>query len=123
MRGADPRDGRASDCLELAIAAVESTDQQQVVAEANLLRKMLRDEQWGGLAQVWCETTDPVDAVQFGDVAMVYNPPGMKVRYGLVTALDQELSIFALEARGVMVMPSKRIGTLQFRRYRGQATT
>jgi hypothetical protein len=115
--GADPRDGKAADCLLLCFTLLDEAGIYRPELDPHWMDMALIGL-WPSLETVWNNHTSPVNAVEAGCVALHWNRPNSKhPRLGISTVVEDNgnLGVVMIHARkGVVWLPLTTPGLPQF---------
>jgi hypothetical protein len=121
--GADPKDGKAADCLLLCFTLLDEAGIYRPEFKPEWM-KMAEAGLWQSLETAWNNLTSPVNAVKAGCVALHWNRPTRNhPRLGISTVVEDSgnLGVVMIHARkGVVWLPLTTPGLPQFnfRRFR-----
>ena len=115
--GADPREGKAADCLLLCFALLDEAGIYRPELDPRWM-DMATAGLWSSLETAWNHHTSPVNAVEAGCVALHWNRPNSKhPRLGISTVVEDSgnLGVVMIHARkGVVWLPLTTPGLPQF---------
>lgn len=121
--GADPKEGRAADCLLLCFALLRDEGVFTPDFDPEWIR-MAEAGLWGSLENVWNRLTEPLDGPEKFAVSLYKNKPKLNhPRLGVSTLIEVEesLGIVMIHARkGVVWLPLSTPGLpkFQFRKFK-----
>jgi hypothetical protein len=114
---ADPRDGRAADCLLLCFTLLDESGFYRPELDPRWMDMALAGL-WSSLETAWNHHTSPVNAVGAGCVALHWNRPNSKhPRLGISTVVEDSgnLGVVMIHARkGVVWLPLTTPGLPRF---------
>lgn len=115
--GADPREGKAADCLLLCFVLLDEAGIYRPELDPRWM-DMATAGLWSSLETAWNHHTSPVNAVEAGCVALHWNRPNSKhPRLGISTVVEDSgnLGVVIIHARkGVVWLPLTTPGLPQF---------
>jgi hypothetical protein len=120
--GADPKEGKAADCLFLCFALLDEGGFYRPELDPRWMDMALAGL-WSSLETAWNHHTSPVKAVEAGCVALHWNRPNSKhPRLGIATVVEDSgnLGVVMIHARkGVVWLPLTTPGlpSFNFRRF------
>lgn len=115
--GADPKDGKAADCLLLCFTLLDEAGIYRPQLDPRWM-DMAASGLWGSLETCWNNHTRPADTIEPGCVALTRNRRNNShARLGISTILAQDgsLGVVMIHARkGVVWLPLSTPGLPQF---------
>ena len=121
--GADPRDGKAADCLLLCFALLDEAGIKRPELDPSWIDMALCGL-WSSLEIAWNHHTRPADTVELGCVALTWNKANNNhPRLGISTVVEDRgsLGVVMIHARkGVVWLPLTTPGLpkFNFRRFK-----
>jgi hypothetical protein len=115
--GADPKEGKAADCLLLCFTLLDESGLYRPAFDPRWMDMALAGL-WSSLETIWNHHTSPVDEVAAGCVALHWNRPHSNhPRLGISTVVETNgrLGVVMIHARkGVVWLPLTTPGLPQF---------